>query len=110
LTQQLTQEDRNYIWRVVAHAIEKAGSHAKLFSNRLEFVEDAGRIRFNWPVWMHAIKGYLAYKYGEHPAEKLLVGILREVMNEKNYNIYLEQSRLLHASLNTSQSKHYKSA
>ena len=88
----LTQEDKNYIWRVVDHAVEKAGSHSKLFANRLEFFEESGRIRFNWPVWMHAIKGYLKYQYGEQKADTLLVGILREVMSESNYAAYKRRS------------------
>jgi len=93
LTSRLTQEDKNYIWRVVDHAVEKSGSHSKLFANRLEFFEESGRIRFNWPVWMHAIKGYLKYQYGEQKTDMMLVGILREVMSESNYDAYLRQSR-----------------
>jgi len=92
LTPQLTPQDKNYIWRVVDHAVEKAGSHCKLFANRLEFFEECGRIRFHWPVWMHAVKGYLIYQYGEKKANLILVSILREVMSESNYEAYLRQS------------------
>jgi len=86
----LSKDDKAYIWQVVHHAVEKAGSHANLFANRLEFFEESGRIRFNWPVWMHAIKGYLSYQYGEKQADGLLLDILREVMSEANYQAYLE--------------------
>ena len=89
----LTAEDKSYIWRVVDHAVEKAGSHSKLFANRLEFFEESGRIRFHWPVWMHAIRGYLNYQYGERQADTMLVNILREVMSEPNYRAYLRQSQ-----------------
>ena len=92
MTSNLTQEDKTYIWRVVDHAVEKSGSHSKLFANRLEFVEESGRIRFNWPVWMHAIKGYLIYQHGQKKADMMLVGILQEVMFEPNYKAYLRQS------------------
>ncbi len=90
MNSQLTQEDKSYIWRVVDHAVDKAGSHAKLFSHRLEFVEESGRIRFNWPVWMHAVKGYLIYQYGEKQAEKMLFDILQEVISKSNYDAYLQ--------------------
>jgi len=100
LTSQLTHEDKNYIWRVVDHAVDKAGSHSQLFANRLEFFEESGRIRFNWPVWMHAVKGYLIYQYGEKKAELLLVGILREIMSESNYDAYLRQSQAATQILN----------
>ena len=92
MTPNLTKEDKNYIWRVVDHAVEKVGSHSKLFANRLEFFEESGRIRFSWPVWMDPIKGYLNYQYGEQRANMMLVGILREVMSESNYAAYLRQS------------------
>lgn len=85
----LTEQDKNYIWRVVEHAVEKAGSHSKLFAHRLEFVEECGRVRFNWPVWMHAIKGYLIYQYGEKQTEIMLLDILKEVINKTNYETYL---------------------
>ena len=100
MTSQLTHEDKNYIWRVVDHAVDKAGSHSQLFANRLEFFEESGRIRFNWPVWMHAVKGYLIYQYGEKKAELLLVGILREIMSESNYDAYLRQSQAATQILN----------
>jgi hypothetical protein len=90
---EMTQEDRKFIWRVVDHAAIKAGSHAKLFSNRLEFFEESGRIKFHWPVWMHAIKGYLNYQYGEKKTDAMLLTILREVMSEPNYDAYLRQSQ-----------------
>jgi len=93
LTTQLTSEDRRYIWRVVDHAVEKAGSHSKLFANRLEYFEESGRVRFQWPVWMHAIRGYLNYQYGEKQTENMMVSILREVMSENNYRVYLRQSQ-----------------
>lgn len=89
---QLTRQDKSYIWRVVDHAVEKSGSHSKLFANRLEFFEESGRIRFIWPVWMDAVKGYLLYQYGKQKADLMLVGILREVMCESNYEAYLRQS------------------
>lgn len=88
---ELTPEDKVFIWRVVDHAVEKAGSHAQLFANRLEFFEESGRIRFHWPVWMHAIKGYLNYQYGEKKTDALLLSILREIMSEPNYHAYLRQ-------------------
>jgi hypothetical protein len=93
LTPNLTKEDKNYIWRVVDHAVDKAGSHSKLFANRLEFFEESGRIRFNWPVWMQAIRGYLNYQYGEKKTDTMLAGILREVMSESNYSAYLRQTQ-----------------
>ena len=93
LQTQLSQEDKSYIWRVVDRAVEKAGSHDRLFSNRLEFFEESGRIRFHWPVWMHAIRGYLTYQYGEKKADSVLLDILREVMSESNYQAYLQQSQ-----------------
>ncbi|MCW8877791.1 MAG: hypothetical protein OQJ89_10470 [Kangiellaceae bacterium] len=90
---ELTPEDKVFIWRVVDHAVEKAGSHAQLFANRLEFFEESGRIRFHWPVWMHAIKGYLNYQYGEKKTDAVLLSILREIMSEPNYHAYLRQTR-----------------
>ncbi|TQV86884.1 hypothetical protein [Aliikangiella coralliicola] len=90
---EITPQDRAYIWRVVDHAVEKAGSHAKLFANRLEFFEESGRIKFHWPVWMHAIKGYLNYQYGEKKTDAMLLSILREIMAEPNYTAYLKQSQ-----------------
>ena len=88
---ELTPQDKVFIWRVVDHAVEKAGSHAQLFANRLEFFEESGRIRFHWPVWMHAIKGYLNYQYGEKKTDAMLLSILREIMSEPNYHAYLRQ-------------------
>jgi hypothetical protein len=95
LTLDLNKEDREYIWRVVDHAVEKAGSYANLFANRLEFFDETGRIRFHWPCWMEAIKGYLVAKYGENKANALLLNILREVMAEPNYNAYLRSQEPL---------------
>ncbi|WP_196141083.1 hypothetical protein [Aliikangiella sp. G2MR2-5] len=93
MMQELTAQDRQFIWRVVDHAAEKAGSHANLFSNRLEFFEESGRIRFHWPTWMLAIKGYLNYQYGEKKTDSMLLSILREVMSEPNYQAYLRQTQ-----------------
>ncbi len=89
---QLTPQDKNLIWRVVDHAVEKAGSHTNLFANRLEFFEDSGRIKFHWPTWMHAIKGYLNYQYGKKQTDAMLLPILREVMSEASYQAYLRQN------------------
>ncbi|MGX5173131.1 hypothetical protein ACUR5C_03780 [Aliikangiella sp. IMCC44653] len=96
----MTSKDRDFIWRVVDHAVEKAGSHANLFSNRLDFFEESGRIKFRWPVWMHAIKGYLIFQYGEKKAEALLLTILREVMSEANYHAYLRKIERLEKDSN----------
>ncbi len=93
MSNELTAKDKSFIWRVVDHAVEKAGSHTKLFSDRLEFFEESGRIRFRWPVWMGAIKGYLIFQYGEKKTETMLHSILREIMSEANYLAYLRNSQ-----------------
>lgn len=90
MTLELTQQDKNFIWRVVDIAVDQAGSHANLFSNRLDFFEESGRIRFNWPSWMAPIKGYLQAQYDDKKADALLLNILREVMCESNYLAYLK--------------------
>lgn len=91
MTHELTHKDKEFIWKVVDHAVEKAGSHSNLFANRLDFFDESGRIRFRWPVWMEAIKGYLEYQYGEKKADTFLMSILREVMSEPNYHAYLRK-------------------
>ena|GEM_PF-3439618 len=86
---ELTQNDKDYIWQVVEHAADKAGSYANLFANRIEFFETTGRIKFDWPSWMLPVKDYLIEKYGKKSADALLLSILREVMAEPNYSAYL---------------------
>ncbi|MET1257286.1 hypothetical protein [Aliikangiella maris] len=91
MTQELTQQDKEFIWKIVDLAVERAGSHTQLFANRLDFFDESGRIRFRWPVWMDAIKGYLIAQYGEKKADACLLSILREVMSEPNYHAYLRK-------------------
>ena len=101
MTLELSPEDRDYIWQVVHHAVEIAGSHANLFANRLEFFEESGRIRFNWPAWMDSIRGFLEIKYGHNKANSLLFSILREIMAEPNYLAY--KKRIENAQLEMDQ-------
>lgn len=89
----LTQEDKNNIWKVVDQAVKQHGSLSQLFSNRIEFVQDSGSIRFQWPTWMLPIKNYLSEQYGEANTEAKLISLLREVMSESNYQNYLHQAK-----------------
>lgn len=91
---ELTQEDREFIWSVVDHAVEKTGSHLNLFANRLDFFDANGRIKFNWPSWMDSIKSYLQVKYGDNKADALLFTVLKEVMAEPNYEAYLRRKKI----------------
>lgn len=106
----LTSENMDHIWQLVHHAVELAGSHAKLFANRLEFFEESGRVRFCWPSWMSAVKGYLIAHYGEKSADAMLLSILREVMVESNYTAYLRRGGQLTSPLSAQSGKESRDA
>ena len=85
----LSEQDKSYIWQVVHHAAESMGGYEQLFASPLEFNESGDRVKFNWPVWMRAIKAYIISRYGESGCEKLLLTVLSEVYNPENYRAYL---------------------
>lgn len=99
MTSSLTPEDIIYIWRVVDHAVEKAGSHAKLFEKHQDFFDDSGRILHRWPEWMDAVRGYLIYNYGHNKTQAVFPKIIRAVMSEPSYAAYLRKTQASHRDI-----------
>ncbi len=86
---ELTQQDKDTIWQIVDHAVNKVDGYHQLFSTPLEFSEDNNRVTFNWPTWMRAIKVYLVSQYGVEKTELLTYQVLSEVYNPEKYRQYV---------------------
>ncbi len=81
----LTETDRNGIWEIVIRAAETKGGHARLFDRPLEFEDDNGRIRFNWPDWMQDVRAFIVSRYSEKEAQGLLLEVFSEVMSRDRF-------------------------
>ena len=81
----LTETDRAGIWDIVIQAADEKGGHARLFDRPLEFEDDNGRIRFNWPDWMHDVRAFIVARYGEKDAQGLLLEVFTDVMSRDRF-------------------------
>lgn len=83
----LTQKERERITAIVVEALVKVqGRQVDLFRSPLNFTEQEGRIKFNFPTWMDDIKRFLAESYSASQTQAVLLDLMMELMKPDGIN------------------------